>query len=86
MDKKFNPKLTENSIGGLISAVRLTSYKYFSHVLNSDLDALIKTTSRMLSQLVPELGNFKLQRRHANIFNVCLLLSCYAYIQCYELN
>jgi hypothetical protein len=70
----------------LISAVRLTSSKYFYHILNKDLEALMKTTSRMLSQPVPELGNFQLQRRHANIFNVCLLLSCYTYNQCYELN
>jgi hypothetical protein len=49
MDKKCYPKLTENSIRGLISAVRLTSSKYFYHVLNRDLEALIKTTSLYLN-------------------------------------
>jgi hypothetical protein len=78
MDKKFNPKLTENNIRGPNFCCKTD--------LNRNLEALIKTTSRILSKPVPELGNFQLQSRHANIFNVCLLLSCYTYKQCYELN
>jgi hypothetical protein len=70
MGKKFNPKLMKIVTEDLISAVRLTSSKYFYHVLNRDLEVLIKTTSRMLSQPIPQLGNFQMQRRHTNIFSV----------------